>query len=556
LSQSRQSDFLHLIRRAERGRLKIYLGYAPGVGKTCAMLEEGHRLRREGLEVVVGLVEAHGRPHTRRLLEGLEVQAPAEFRYHGAASQELDLDGLLKRRPQVVLIDELAHSNPPGSRNAKRYQDVQELRAAGVHVISTLNVQHLESLFDAVERMTGVKVRERLPDLALSDSDEVVNVDLAVDDLLRRVVDGQVLPAESVDQALKSFFKPDSLEQLRELALRELASRIDVRRRESSPDPGWSEQFLVALGPRPDTHPALLRYASRLAGRLNRNWYAVHVHTPELAAESDPQAAKNRLARTMDLANQLGAVVFTVKGEDPVEALLDFARRYRVGNLVVGKPRRPRGLPWFGRQRVVERLLAVKGLTVQVVDGADPADAHSAAASAASGPSGAPRRVPETPADPGLLAAAQVLVLDEPVGHQQLIRILVRMALKGSGVSPLDAGDAVLERERKGSTFLNSGLAVPHAMIPGLPGPRLALCLPKAGVSDPRETVPVDAVFLLLTPAGAETQHLELLSAIGRAFQDAAVREALRRAGSPEDAIEALHGTRLVSPAPPGPPRP
>jgi two-component system sensor histidine kinase KdpD len=533
VSADRSASFLQMIRHAERGRLKVYLGYAAGVGKTTQMLHEGHRLRREGVDVVVGLVETHGRGQVAELLAGLETLAPKTLTYHGVAVPELDLEGLLKRRPQVALIDELAHSNPPGSRNAKRYQDIQDLRAAGVHVISALNVQHLESLYDTVERMTSVKVRERLPDMVLNDSDEVVNVDLAVTDLLKRVRDGQILPLANVPLALQNFYRPDKLEQLRELALRELASRIDFRRREEAGDPGWSEQFVVALGPRLESHAGLLRYASRLAGRLNRNWYAVHVQEGGRPAVPHDPGGRGRMAETLTLANELGAVVFTVKSDDVVQALLDFARRYRVGNVIVGKPRHTGWFPWYKGARVVRRLLALKGFSVQVVDVNESPPPRAPVEEAYSGDGGEP------------LVAEQVLILAKPIGYRDLILSLAILALEGTSLDPAAAAAAVMERESRGSTFLDSGLALPHAGLKGLDYPRMALALPRAGLKGFNPDYPLNAVFLLFTPLNAEARHLKILSEIGHAFQETALRSALDRARSSEEALGALQSSAL-----------
>lgn len=536
MNEAPNTSFLQLIRRAERGRLKVYLGYAAGVGKTSLMLQEGHRLRKEGVDVVAALVETHGRTYVAGLLEGLECLAPLPFHYHGVQTPELDVEALLKRRPQVALVDELAHSNPPGARRSKRYQDIQDLRAAGIHVISTLNVQHLESLYDTVERMTSVKVRERLPDLVLSDSDEIVNVDLAVTDLLKRVREGSVLPPDRVEDALRNFYRSDSLEQLRELALRELASRIDLRRREETEDPGWSEQFLVALGPHVETHATLLRYASRLAGRLSRNWYAVHVQTPDMAEKAGRADRRPKMEETLTLANQLGAVVFTVKGETVVDGLLDFAHRYRVGNLIVGRPSSMAWFSWGKGKRVVQKLLGLRGFSVQVVDTVENPALRSAQRSGA--------RVPAKSFG-GLLVANQVLILAQSISHRDLILSLSILALEGTQLSPSAAVNVVMEREQKGSTFLNSGLALPHASLPGLDSPRLALALPRVPLKDYVPAGPLEAVFLLLTPANAETRHLELLSAIGRAFQDAALRTGLKEARTPAEALAVLDSAHV-----------
>jgi two-component system, OmpR family, sensor histidine kinase KdpD len=372
MAEDKALSFLHLIRRSQRGKLKVYLGYGPGVGKTWQMLQEGHRLKEEGIDVVIGLVETHGRAETAKFAEGLEVVPRRQIQYRGITIEEMDLDAVLERKSQVALVDELAHTNAPGSENAKRYQDVQDLLAAGIHVISTLNIQHLESLYDTVEALVGVKVHERLPDSMLAEADEVVNVDLAPEDLQRRLREGRVYPHERVSTALENFFKRTNLDELRELTLRELASQIDLKRR-SAPDEEYGtapDQVMVCLSSRGPNTAALLRYGSRLAGRLNRNWYAVYVQTPREAPTVIDAATQRYISETLTLANLLGAIVFTYKGEDIVDTILHFAREYRVGHVVIG---RPGPLPlWkrlLGRKTLVERLiLKAKDLTVVVVD--------------------------------------------------------------------------------------------------------------------------------------------------------------------------------------------
>ncbi|MBF0475951.1 MAG: universal stress protein, partial [Deltaproteobacteria bacterium] len=365
-------SFLQLIRRSQRGKLKIYLGYGPGVGKTWQMLQEGHRLKEEGIDVIIGLVETHGRAEVAKLTEGLEVVPKGQIQYRGIAIEEMDLDAMLTRKPQIALVDELAHTNAPGGRNAKRYLDVQDLLDAGINVISTLNIQHLESLYDTVEALVGVKVHERLPDSMLAEADEVVNVDLAPEDLQRRLKEGKVYPLERVPTALDNFFKRTNLDELRELTLRELASQIDLKRR-STPDdePGMApDQVMVCLSSRGPNSAALLRYASRLAGRLNRNWYAVYVQTHRETPTVIDAAIQRHISETLTLANQLGAIVFTYKGDDIVDTILHFAREYRVGHIVIG---RPSPLPLLkrllGRKTLAERLiLRAKDHTVVVVD--------------------------------------------------------------------------------------------------------------------------------------------------------------------------------------------
>jgi two-component system sensor histidine kinase KdpD len=376
-AEEKPLSFLRMIRRAQRGKLKVYLGYGAGVGKTWKMLEEGHHLKEEGVDVVVGLLETHGRAEVAKLVEGLEVVPRRQFQYRGITLEEMDLDAVLARRPEVALVDELAHTNVPGSKNAKRYQDVEDLVSAGIHVISTLNVQHLESLYDIVETHIGVKVRERVPDSVLSEADEIVNVDITPADLLQRLKEGKIYPKERVAVALANFFKRVNLDQLRELTLREIASQIDLKRRTEPEEPVdiAPDQVMVCLSSRGPNAGALLRYGSRLAGRLNTNWYAVYVQTPREEATVIDAATQSQLSDTLTLAKELGAQVFPFKGEDVAKTILHFAREYRVGHIVIGKPGPlPAWKRWLGRKTIVEQLIlkAPKGVNIVVVDTQQP----------------------------------------------------------------------------------------------------------------------------------------------------------------------------------------
>ena len=284
----------------------------------------------------------------------------------------MDLAAVLARRPKVALVDELAHTNAPGGKNLKRYEDMQILLDAGIHVISTLNVQHLESLYDTVESQIGVKVYERVPDAVLAEADEIVNVDLAPEDLQQRLREGKIYPQDRVSTALENFFRSSNLNQLRELTLREVAAQIDRKRRaepevehDTAPD-----QVMVCLSSRGPNSAALLRYGSRLAGRLNRNWYAVYVQTPREEPTAIDAATQRQLSDTLTLAKQLGAQVFPYKGEDVAETILHFAREYRVGHIVIGKPGElPAWKRLLGRRTIVEQLICkARGMTIVVVD--------------------------------------------------------------------------------------------------------------------------------------------------------------------------------------------
>src|SRR5262245_51114773 len=261
-------QFLNLIRRQERGRLKVYLGSSAGVGKTFAMLREGQRLKKQGVDVAIGFVETHGRAETAEQIGDLEVIPPRTVDYRGVTLREMDPDAILARRPSVCLVDELAHTNVPGSRSAKRYQDVEDLLRAGIHVITTVNIQHLESLYDEVERATGVKVKERLPDAVLAEADQIVNIDVSAEDLLDRLRAGKVYPPERAERALENFFTTGNLTRLRELTLTEVAHLIDRRARRSDADQAdvsATERVMVGLSSRSPNAPALLRKTARLA---------------------------------------------------------------------------------------------------------------------------------------------------------------------------------------------------------------------------------------------------------------------------------------------------
>src|SRR5262245_16230925 len=264
------------------------------------MLQEAHRLKTQRVDVVVGFVETHGRAETAALIEGLEQVRRRRIEYHGVIIEEMDLDAVLARHPTVALVDELAHTNAPGSRYPKRYQDVEELLRAGINVITTLNIQHLESLYDLVEQATGVKVKERVPDYVLAMADEIVNVDLTAEDLRERLQAGKVYPMHRVTQALEHFFTPANLMRLRELAAGEILHLLDRRRREQGGEEEQSgpDRVMVCLSSRSPDPSALLRKGARLAGRLNAPWYAVHIQTPDESPERIEAAVQRQLTNT------------------------------------------------------------------------------------------------------------------------------------------------------------------------------------------------------------------------------------------------------------------
>ncbi len=522
MSGERAENFLRMIRRAQRGRLRIYLGYAAGVGKTYQMLEEAHRLCADGISVVVGIVETHGRSETTRLLDGLAMLPRRNMRHHGIVLEEFDLDAVLARKPDVVLVDELAHTNVPGSRNAKRWQDVEEILAAGIHVISTLNVQHLESLYETVERATGVRVRERIPDRVVAEADSIVNVDITPEDLRRRLMEGKVYTSERIETALAHFFTESNLGQLRELTLRELAAQIDARSR----DPEIRErgvhpdQVMVCLSSRGPNSEALLRHASRLAGRLNRNWYAVYVQTSRERPAVIDAATQRALANTLTLAQQLGATVFTYRGDDVVKTILRFASEYRVGHIVIGSPgKRPSFIRrLWGATGVVERLISeCRGSTVVVCDTAVPVMV-----------------VDDAPAGDLDIPLHRIRVWNTSIDKEAAMRQLLEVSLSDDVRDA--AWRALLEREAQGVTFVGEDVAIPHAKLAGVSTPLVALGLAQEGICDQSSGQRVRIMFLLLSPSDAPRIHLTVLATICRLAQDDQWRRAVLTSRVPADA--------------------
>lgn len=331
--------------RAKRGQLKIFFGAAPGVGKTYAMLEAARRERAEGADVVVGVVETHGRGETAALLDGLERLPLRSIEYRGKQLEEFDLDGAQARHPGLLLVDELAHTNVPGSQHRKRWQDVDLLLDRGIDVYTTLNVQHLESLNDVVAQITWVRVRETVPDAVFDRADDVELCDLPADELLQRLKEGKVYLPEQARNATEAFFRKGNLLALRELALRRMAQRVDsdvqAYRRAHGISTTWaaSERILVCIGPS-ENGPRLVRAAARMAAGLRAEWIALHVETPRLALRGD--ARRGTLAETIRLAESMGAEVVNIAGEPIADRILEYARGRNVTRLIVGKPSQPR----------------------------------------------------------------------------------------------------------------------------------------------------------------------------------------------------------------------
>jgi two-component system, OmpR family, sensor histidine kinase KdpD len=374
------SEFLQLIQSRERGKLKVYIGSAAGVGKTYRMLQEAHDLRRRGIDVVVAFVEPHKRAETLEQIRDMEVVPRRHVEYRRVTLEEMDVDAVVARRPAVAIVDELAHTNVPGSRNAKRWQDVELLRDEGISVISAVNVQHLESLNAIIAETLGVTVRETVPDWVVTDADQVVNLDISAEDLRQRLLEGKIYAAEKVPGALANFFTEENLSTLRELALREVASNVDRLRETMARGEAWApsgstrtvDRILVAMPSHVEVTTELLRKGSRIAGRLNTDWYCVYVQTPDERADKIDASVQRHLVDNIQKAQNMGAEVVKLEGEDIAGELCSFAIRHGVTLIIAGQSRRT----WWQhmtRGSVIDRLIHNgRGIDVLVVSPTGP----------------------------------------------------------------------------------------------------------------------------------------------------------------------------------------
>jgi two-component system sensor histidine kinase KdpD len=364
-------SLLARVKAEDRARLRVYVGAAPGVGKTYQMLDDAHELRRQGIDVVVAFVETHGRADTFARIGDLEQVPLRHIEYRGVTLREMDLEAVLARRPTIAVVDELAHTNAPGSTHQKRYEDVLALLDAGIDVITAVNIQHLESLNDVVASTTGVRVRETVPDWVLKRADEVVNVDVSVETLRTRLRQGKIYDAAKVDQALSHFFRTGNLTALRELALRQLASdqagkAQEYRTREGLDRPVIPDKVMVAMASRGSARN-LLRVGSRIAGRLATDWFAVYVETPKEEPGRIKPADHVALEDNIRFAQQLGAKVVKLKGSRVADLLVEFAKREGITHVIFGQSARSR---WdlALRGSIVDRFLRdVRDATVQIV---------------------------------------------------------------------------------------------------------------------------------------------------------------------------------------------
>jgi two-component system, OmpR family, sensor histidine kinase KdpD len=334
------THFLELIRQSSRGKLKIYVGMSAGVGKTFRMLQEAHTLMRNGVDVQLGYVETHGRKETEALMDGLSLIPRRKLFYKGKELDEVDVQAIVNGRPEVVIIDELAHTNIEGSHNEKRWQDVMDILEAGINVISAVNIQHIESLNQEVLAITGIEVAERIPDNVLRQADEVVNLDLTSDELINRLKEGKIYTADKIESALRNFFQPERLLQLRELALKEVASQVERKIETEVPRKihARAEKLMCCISSNHEIARTVIRKTARLATYYNAKWYVLYVQTPREDADHIGLAAQRHLINNFKLATEMGAELIRVQNKQVGTGILEIAQERKITTICIGKP--------------------------------------------------------------------------------------------------------------------------------------------------------------------------------------------------------------------------
>ena len=332
--------FLDLIKKSRRGKFKIYIGMSAGVGKTYRMLQEAHALLRNGIDVKIGYIETHNRKETQDLIEGLPIIPRRKLFYKGKELEELDVQAVIGLRPEIVIVDELAHTNIEGSKNDKRWQDVMEILDAGINVISAVNIQHIESLNEEIKNITGVEVKERIPDSVLGTADEVVNIDLTADELITRLKEGKIYRADKIQTALNNFFKADHILQLRELALKEVASQVERKVESEIPKQVVSrrEKFLACISSNEKTAKHVIRKTARLASYYNSKWFVLYVQTPQESQDKIALDKQRHLINNFKLATEMGAEIIRVQNSNVSKAIIEVAEQKQITTICLGKP--------------------------------------------------------------------------------------------------------------------------------------------------------------------------------------------------------------------------
>jgi two-component system sensor histidine kinase KdpD len=511
------------LKYSKESPLRIYLGAAAGVGKTYRMLQDGNLLLSRGVDVVIGYLEPHHRPETTAQTGALKEVPRKKVPYKGVTVEEMDLEAILARKPHLVLVDELAHTNAPGSKNAKRWLDIEELLAAGIAVFSTVNVQHIESVCDVVEKATGVEVKERVPDAFFRLAKEMVIVDVSVEELLARLKDGKIYALDKVDRALESFFTRGNLSTLRELALRELADDVEQkgkedRERDTLAGRESSLKILMALSSNPEAK-RLLRMAARLAGRRNAKWYAVAVKARD-AKPGDADHEKT-MVENIRFAKELGAQVVELRSPKLADALIEFAKQEGVTEIIIGTSARG----WWDRLihgSIAEQILRkAPYLALHVVPVAHESEEAKPARAAAADAFSLAGYLPPDHILPGLPSVEKIdqaiaMLVDHLITVNPDLKNLRRALLEG-----------VLQRERLDSTFLDTGIAIPHAAsVEDITDVQAVMGLFPEGIVSAHDGKKAYVVLLFLSPLVGRSLHMKFLQRIARVFGDpTAVRE-------------------------------
>jgi two-component system sensor histidine kinase KdpD len=524
---------LGTLKYSKESPLRIYLGGSPGVGKTYRMLRDGNMLHAQGVDVVVGYVETHGRAETAVQIGSLEVIPRKQIEYRGRMFEEMDTEAIIRRKPKLVLVDELAHTNMPGALHEKRYQDIEDLLAAGLPVFSTCNVQHLESVHDIVERLTGVEVKERVPDTFFSLAQEVIMVDISVEELQERLKTGKIYKPDKVEQALQNFFTRANISLLREMALREVANDLEQKDKESrktTHGPSSSEKVMVAITARPDSK-SLIRFGSRMSGRINAKWFVVYVN-PGGALDEETNL---RLAENLKLAKLLGAKVVQLRGHDVSTTLRDFAHEEGVTQIVLGATQRNWWRRTFSRSVVNGLLHSVGEIAVHVFPLKHEAEADHG----------------ELPIEQAKLFLADYLppeniipALNSVTTVEQAMAILIdHLIVTHPELSPIRAmiSERILQRERLMSTFLESGIAIPHAAgCEQITDIHAVLALTPKGVISLGRDQKAYAVLLFISPEVGRTNHLKFLASIASIFIDETTVREIAGASTGQDAHDII----------------
>lgn len=520
------SDLIERLKYSKEAPLRIYLGGSPGVGKTYRMLRDGNGLLKKGIDVVVGYVESHGRNETDAQIENLEVIPKKQILYRDKEFFEMDTEAVIRRKPQIALVDELAHTNTPGSVHEKRYQDIEDLLAAGIAVFSTCNIQHLESMHDTVEQLTGIEVKERVPDTFFALAKEILMVDVSVEELQERLLAGKIYKPEKVRHALQNFFTHANISLLREMALREVANDLEQKDKEIRKSTGKisSEKVMVAIADREDSK-TLIRFGSRMSGRMNAKWFAVYVE-PDGMKTKKP----NILQENFRLAKLLGAQVVNLQGKNITDTLINFAREEGVTQIILGATQRS----WWKRfvsGSVVEGLLKSVGeIAVHVF----PLKSED----------------PGKPTPPSIamhltdyIKPEHILPNIESVHTvEQTISLLIdHLIISYPDLSPLrgEISELIMTRERLMSTFLESGIAIPHAAgFEKINDIHAVMALTPKGVTSLSRDRKAYIILLFLSPEVGKSNHLKFLATIASVFLDQTTVREISGARSAQEAYD------------------